>query len=131
MRAVLLLAATVRAARPGGDGLPHLPGVAPPAALEVAPSPARSNRRGRIELDTPGAHRSLTTLTAIIGTTLLADAAAQIILAFTVSPTTFGVVARIASWVIVATGLAVYALCVRRLRARPQDQAESQPSPPS
>jgi hypothetical protein len=80
--------------------------------------------------DTPGARRSLTTLTAIIGITLVADASAQVILALTVTTSTFGVVARIASYVIIATGLAVCALYLRRVRARLHDQPDSQPPPP-
>jgi hypothetical protein len=99
--------------------LSKLAGARPGATAETRPEP-----------DTPGARRSLTTLTAIIGLTLLADAAAQIILAFTISTATFGVVARIASWVIIATGLAACALYLRRLRAGLQDHAESQPPPP-
>jgi hypothetical protein len=85
----------------------------------------------RPDLDSPGARRSLTTLTAVIGITLFADAAAQVILAFAVSTSTFGVVARVASYLIIATGLAACALYVRRVRARLQDRAESQPPPPN
>jgi hypothetical protein len=59
-------------------------------------------------------HHALATLTAIIGTTFLADAAAQIVLAFAVSTSTFGVVAHIASWAIIGTGLAACGLYLRR-----------------
>ena len=58
--------------------------------------------------------RALSTLTALIGVTLLTDAAAQIVLALAVSPSTFGVVARIVGHVIVGVGLAT---CVVYLRS--------------
>ncbi|MGH2895499.1 MAG: hypothetical protein ACRDPM_19845 [Solirubrobacteraceae bacterium] len=77
----------------------------------------------RANLDTPGARQALTTLTAMIGVTTLLDAAAQVVLALTVSTATFGVAARIASYVIIGGGLAVSALYVRVVRAqRPQSQ---------
>jgi hypothetical protein len=64
-------------------------------------------------LDASDAHHALAVLTAIIGVTLVTDAAAQVTLAFTVSTSTFGVVARPASWVIVGVGLAVCGAYVR------------------
>ena len=60
------------------------------------------------------APRALSTLTAIIGVTLLTDAAAQVTLALTVSAATFGVVARIVGHVIGGVGLVI---CVVYLRA--------------
>jgi len=68
--------------------------------------------------DTAGARRALAVMTAIIGVTLTADATAQVVLAFTVSTTTFGVVSHIASWAIVGTGVIVGVLYVHRVRAR-------------
>ena len=75
---------------------------------------------GESKLDSPGARRSLAILTAIIGITLVADAAAQIILALTLSTTRFVVVARIASYVIIGCGIVVGFLYVRHVRARLQ-----------
>ncbi len=75
-------------------------------------------------------HRALSTLTAVIGVTLLADAAAQITLALTVSPSTFGVVARLAGHLIVGLGLAI---CVVYLRSsiRRERKPERQRPPDS
>jgi len=75
---------------------------------------------GQSNLDSPGARRSLATLTAIIGVTGVADAAAQIILALTLSTTHFVVGARIASYVIIGSGIAVGFLYVRHARAQLQ-----------
>jgi hypothetical protein len=122
-----------RAVFPGLAGIACLISLAlsRPLLVKLASARPGATLETRPEPDTPGAHRSLTTLTAIIGLTLVSDAAAQIILAFTISTAAFGVIARIASWVIVAAGLAACALYLRRdLRAGPQDQAESQPPPP-
>jgi hypothetical protein len=49
--------------------------------------------------------------------TATVDAAAQIVLALTVSTSTFAEVARVASYVIIGSGLAVCALYLRRLKA--------------
>lgn len=81
----------------------------------------------RPEPDTPGAHHALAVLTAIIGVTLSADAAAQIILAFTVSTSTFGVVSHVAAWVIIAPGLAACGLYLHRVRAHLQHSRASAP----
>jgi hypothetical protein len=61
-------------------------------------------------------------LTAIIGVTLVTDAAAQVTLAFTVSPATFGLVAHIAAWVIVGIGLAVCVLYLGWTAQRHRDR---------
>jgi hypothetical protein len=68
-------------------------------------------------------------VTALIGITLTADAVAQVALALTVSTSTFGVVAHIASWAIIGTGLAVGVVYVRRIRARLQHNRMSAPRP--
>jgi hypothetical protein len=78
-------------------------------------------------LDTPAAQHILATLTAIIGVMLSTDAAAQIALALTVSPSTFGIVARVASYVIIGTGLAVCGLYLRRVRGRLQHEDKAPP----
>lgn len=75
-------------------------------------------RRGRAPLDTPAAGRVLTTLTAIIGVTFSADAAAQIVLALTLSTASFAELARVASYVTIGGGLAVAALYLRWARAQ-------------
>jgi hypothetical protein len=121
-----------RAVFPGLVGMACLISLAlrRPLLSKLAEARREATIETRPEPNIAGARRSLTTLTAIIGLTFLTDAAAQIILAFTVSTATFGVVARIASWVIVATGLAACALYLRRVRAGRHDHAESQPPPP-
>ena len=88
----------------------------------------------RPELGPRIAPRALTTLTALIGVTLLTDAAAQVALALTVSASTFGVVARIAGHVIVGAGLAICVVylrsAVRRGRARePERPPDSAATP--
>jgi hypothetical protein len=80
------------------------------AANQLAAAQPDWAAEGRPGLDSPGSRRSLATLTAIIGVTGIADAVAQIVLALTVSTATFVVVARIASWTIIGTGLAVGAM---------------------
>jgi hypothetical protein len=75
-------------------------------------------------LKLPGSQRALTTLTAIIGVTATADAAAQIVLALTVSTSTFAEVARVASYVIIGSGLGVCALYLRVVRARLRRDAQ-------
>lgn len=113
-----------RAVFPGAVGLACVISV---AARQPLPSIASTKlARARPEataatgprLDTPRSHHALAMVTAIIGVTLTADAAAQIVLAFTVSTSTFGVVARVASWVIVGTGLVVCGLYLRRSLTR-------------
>lgn len=110
-----------RSVLPGAVGLACLISLAvgrPLLALAAAKA-ARVNPRpeSRPGLDTPEAQQTLATLTAIIGVAATADAAAQIVLALTVSTTTFGVVARIASWAIIGSGLAICALYLRWRRA--------------
>ena len=114
-----------RAVFPGAVGLACLISLAARrpllsiASTKLAHARPEAAPETRPKLDTPGAHRVLTVLTAIIGVTLIADAAAQIALALTVSTSTFGVVARVASWVIIGTGLLVCVLYLRWTRARP------------
>ena len=79
-----------RAVFPGTVGLACLMSlVVHRPLLVVAATRARRARGeqsdGQFDLDSPGARRSLATLTAIIGVTGVADAAAQIILALTLS----------------------------------------------
>jgi hypothetical protein len=84
-----------------------------------------AERRPRVDaFIAPGA---LSTLTAVIGVTLLTDAAAQIALALTVSPSTFGVVARVAGRLIVGVGLAI---CVVYLRSAIRRDREREPERP-
>lgn len=85
---------------------------------KVAAARSQETDEPGADLDSPGARRSLTVMTAIIGVTGTADAIAQIVLALTVSTSTFVVVARVASYAIIGSGLAVGALYVRRVRAR-------------
>lgn len=120
-----------RAVFPGLAGMACLVSLAVgrPLLAKLAHARPGATAETRRELDTPGARGPLTTLTAIVATTLLADAAAQVILAFTVSTSAFGVVARVASYVIIAVGLVTCALYLRRVRARLQDQAEPEPPP--
>lgn len=92
---------------------------------------ARPETATQAQLDPSGAHHALVMLTAIIGVTLTADAATQVALALTVSTSTFGVVAHIASWAIVGTGLAACVLYMRRTRARRQHSRMPAPSPTS
>lgn len=98
------------------------------ASTKLAQGRAEGAAQTRSEAETPGAHRALAALTAIIGVTCVADAAAQIILAFTVSTSTFGELARVASYVIIGAGLAVCALYLRRFRASLEDGANYEPS---
>jgi hypothetical protein len=79
---------------------------------------ARADRPHGRDLESPGARRALATVTAIIGVTCVADAAAQVVLALTVSTETFGLVARVASYAIIGSGLGVCGLYVRSIRAR-------------
>jgi hypothetical protein len=93
----------------------------------AAAHPEQAAQGGGLRLEAVERRRLLVALTAIVGVTGTADAAAQIVLAFTVSTATFGVVARIASYVIIGCGLAVGALYVRRVigrarRGRPQPE---------
>lgn len=68
------------------------------------------------KLDAPDARRTMTVLTAIVGVACLADAVAQVVLALTVSTSTFAVIARIVSYAIIGTGLVTCALYVRLRR---------------
>jgi hypothetical protein len=70
----------------------------------------------------------MTALTTIIGITLVADASAQVVVAFTVSASTFGVVARIASWTIIGAGLAGCGLYLRSVRSELRSVPHSAPS---
>jgi hypothetical protein len=79
-------------------------------------------------LDEEERRRLLTALTAIAGVTGTVDAAAQIALALTVSTATFGVVARIAGYAIIGSGLAAGAVYVRWIRGRAR-RARPQPEP--
>ena len=130
-----------RAVFPGAVGLACLISLAARRPLlsvasskleHARPEPAPATRP---RLDTPGSHQVLAVLTAIIGVTLLADAATQVALALTVSTSTFGVVARLASWVIVGAGLAVCVLYLRWTHTHTQrngtqaPRSESTPQP--
>ncbi|HTX08245.1 MAG TPA: VC0807 family protein [Solirubrobacteraceae bacterium] len=88
------------------------------AAAKLSAAHPEQAGNGGLGLEAPERRRLLTVLTAIVGVTGTADAAAQIALALTVSTATFGVVARIASYAIIASGLAVGALYVRWIRGR-------------
>jgi hypothetical protein len=112
-----------RAVFPGTVGLACLVSLAVHRPLLVIAAERARRARGhetdgRTNLDSPGARRSLATLTAIIGVTGVADAAAQVILALTLSTTHFVVVARIASYVIIGGGVSVGFLYVRHVRSR-------------
>jgi hypothetical protein len=76
----------------------------------------------RPKLDAFIAHGALSTLSAVIGVTLLTDAAAQIVLALTVSTSTFGVVARVAGHLIVGVGLAICVLYLRSAIRRDRER---------
>ncbi len=95
------------------------------ARLAKSSRDVAAERRPRV--DAFIAHRALSTLTAVIGVTLLTDAAAQIVLALTVSPSTFGVVARVAGHLIVGVGLAI---CVVYLRSAIRRDREREPERP-
>lgn len=127
-----------RALFPGAVGLACLISLAVGRPLlsiaAVKRRDARPDAATRLSRDTPGARRALRVMTAIIGVTLTTDAAAQVALAFTVSTSTFGVVAHIASWAIIGTGVAVGVLYVRGIRARlretPTPASRSRPTLP-
>ncbi len=83
-----------RAVFPGTVGLACLISLAVHRPLLVVAVTRARHARGEetdgpSSLDSPGARRSLATLTAVIGVTGVADAAAQIILALTLSTTHF------------------------------------------
>jgi hypothetical protein len=97
------------------------------AAVKLAAAHPEPSTSGGRDLGSPGARRTLTTLTAIIGVTGTADAAAQIVLALTVTTSQFVVLARVASYTIIGSGLivgALYARHVRRRLERARRQAE-------
>ncbi len=108
-----------RALFPGAVGLACLISLAARRPLlEIAKSKLakegpEATVQPRPQLEGSDAHQALAVLTAIIGVTMSTDAAAQITLAFTVSTATFGVVAHIASWLIIGAGLAVCAVYLR------------------
>jgi hypothetical protein len=95
------------------------------AAAKFAAAHPEQTRPGAGELETDQRRAALTMLTAIIGVTATLDAAAQIVLALTVSTATFGVVARIATYLIIGTGLAVAALYLRFARRNRGDAGAS------
>ncbi len=68
-------------------------------------------------LNRPGSREVLTVLTAIAGVAGVADAIAQVVLALTLSTSTFVVAARVASYVIIGGGVLVAAVYVRWKRA--------------
>lgn len=124
-----------RAVFPGAAGLACLISVAigKPLLTIVAtrlarPRPGRAIR-AQPKLDTPGARKAMTALTTIIGITLVADASAQVVLAFMVSASTFGVVARIASWAIIGAGLGACGLYLRSVRSELRPAPHGPPSP--
>ena len=126
-----------RAVVPGAVGLaclislavrrPLLPILATRLATRLPQVQAARAAASRPDLGTPVARRMLTTLTAIVGVTFVADAAAQIVLALSLSTTHFVVDARIASYAIIGSGLAACLLYVRltRARLRPRDGAST------
>jgi hypothetical protein len=57
-------------------------------------------------------------LTAIAGLTLVADAAGQVILALSVSTSSFVATARVVRWVTIGAGIATAVAYVRRVRAQ-------------
>jgi hypothetical protein len=122
-----------RAVFPGAVGLACLVSLAARrpllsiASTKLARARPEATAATRPDLETPGARRALTTLTAIIGVTCVADAAAQIALALTVSTSSFGELARVASYVIIGTGLAVCVLYLRWTRARLQRDPKCPP----
>jgi hypothetical protein len=113
-----------RSVFPGAVGLAFLISLAVRRPLLVIASAklgdalAQQTAQARPNLDWPGPEKALTTLTAIVAVTALADAAAQIVFALTVSTATFAEVARVASYAIIGSGLAVGALYLRFARAR-------------
>lgn len=117
-----------RALFPGAVGLACLVSLAARRPLleiardRVANEEPEATAQGRSQLDASDAHHALAVLTAIIGLTMSADAAAQITLALTVSTATFGVAAHIAAWVIVGAGLAVCGLYLRWTIGRNRDR---------
>ncbi len=108
-----------RALFPGAVGLACLISLAAPRSLleiakgKLAKEGFDSSVHARAQLDASDARHVLAVLTAIIGVTMSADAAAQITLTFTVSTATFGVVAHIGAWVIIGVGSAVCATYLR------------------
>jgi hypothetical protein len=117
-----------RALFPGAVGLACLISlVARRPLLEIAKS--RLAKTGPVEadqargqLEPSDGHHALVVLTAIIGVTMSVDAAAQVTLALTVSTATFGVVAHVAAWVIIASGVAVCGLYLRTIVRRDRDR---------
>ncbi len=112
-----------RSVFPGAVGLACLLSVAvgrpllSVAAAKLGDARPQQMAEPRGKLQTRDTHKTLTVLTAICGITGVADAAAQIVLALTVSTTTFAEAARIASYTIIGGGLAVCAVYLRLVRA--------------
>ena len=69
-------------------------------------------------LASPLARRALAVLTVVAGLTFTTDAVAQVVLALSVSTTTFVVTARVASYAIFAGGATTGTLYVRHVRRR-------------
>jgi uncharacterized membrane protein YciS (DUF1049 family) len=115
-----------RAVFPGAAGLACLVslGVGRPLLLVMTARVKGDRVRAAKQppLDSRGARRALWVVTALIGVTLTVDAAAQVVLAFTVSASTFGVVAHIASWVIIGLGITIVVGYVQRLRLRLKEE---------
>jgi hypothetical protein len=112
-----------RSVFPGAVGIACLVSLALRRPLLVEASRRLAQARPEIaarrpDPDAPGVRRVLTTLTAIVGVAALADAAAQVVLALTVSTATFGIAARVASYATIGGGLAVCAVYLRVVRAR-------------
>ena len=125
-----------RSVFPGALGLACLISVAVHRPfLTVAAARVVRMRTGQTDLetklDTPDARKTMTVLTAIIGVACLADAIAQVVLALTVSTSTFAVVARIASYAIIGTGLAACAVYLRVRRGSFSPALGAEPSPPA
>jgi len=89
-----------------------------PAAIAILARAWPRSRRLTGFLDEGTARQRAFTLTAIIGVTLLGDAAAQIALALSVSTTTFVGTSRLARTAIFAVGLALCGVYVRRSARR-------------
>ena len=120
-----------RALFPGAVGLACLISLAARRPLlEIAKGRVARKRpqaavQARPQLETSDAHHALALMTAIIGVTMSADAAAQVTLALTVSTATFGVAAHIAAWLIIAAGLTVCGVFLRRTVRRDRERVRA------
>ncbi|HEX4011676.1 MAG TPA: hypothetical protein VHX62_16765 [Solirubrobacteraceae bacterium] len=126
-RPLLAVAAARAAAAAGGDRGPASAGTGDRGAAGASAHRPGARIPDPDRLNAPGSQRVLRTLTAMIGVALVADAAAQVVLALTVSTATFAEVARVASYVIIGGGLAVCALYLRAARSRLADQGQREP----